>query len=173
LRALLGVVAVAVIGVVFTSCQSGVTMWSACSNSPGTDQFGTNGHYVLRCEGGKWNPIMTIAEYVKILQHKPVSIAPLPTEPTVPNAGCYGSSHVGHPDIYFSGQLVAQNASIFDSSDGSCGGHLTEIKTIVTAYNSADAEAACSALGDRVASYLGTSIFGLGYSGLTYMWGCA
>jgi hypothetical protein len=75
-------VAVAAFGLAVTSCQVGVTMWGACSSAPGVDPFGVDGQYVVHCESGKWKPIMTVAEYLKLLQHKPFTIGPLPTEPT-------------------------------------------------------------------------------------------
>jgi hypothetical protein len=166
------IVVVAVVGFASASCQSGVTMWSSCSNAPGVDPFGTDGQYVLQCQSGKWKPILTVGQYLAIEQHKPVSIEPLPTQPTVPGAGCYGSTHFAHPDIEYTGRLDAENARIYDSVDGSCSGNLIQIQTIVSAFNSADADVACIAEGARVVSYLGISIFGLGYAGLTDMWGC-
>jgi hypothetical protein len=164
---------VAVMGFVFTSCQTGVTMWGECSNAPGVDTSGTDGHYVLLCEGGQWKPILTVRQYLAIVQHKPVPHDSLPTQPTLPGAGCYDSTHVDHGDIYFSGQLTADNARVLFSTDGSCTGAVAKTLTVVAANNWTDAQALCSSYGDRVWNYLGSSIGGLGYTGLTSMWGCA
>jgi hypothetical protein len=77
----LGVLIALAAVLVLSSCQTGQTMWYVCSNGPGGDPFGTDGTYVLNCENGMWHPIMTVGEYLQILQHKPVTIAPLPQAP--------------------------------------------------------------------------------------------
>lgn len=74
--------AVLPIVVVLASCQTGVTMWGACSDAAGADHTGTDGTYVLLCRNGRWEPVMTVNEYLAIARRQPVAIAPLPTPPT-------------------------------------------------------------------------------------------
>src|SRR6516164_7042069 len=81
-KAFVVVLAIAAMAGIVASCQVGQTMWAGCSKAADGNPFGTDGTYVLNCDNGKWKPIMTVGEYLKIAQHKPVTIAPLPTEPT-------------------------------------------------------------------------------------------
>lgn len=64
------------------SCQSPVTMWGSCSAAAGGDTTGTDGTYVLNCEGGTWVPLMTVDEFARLARGEKVSIAPLPKRPT-------------------------------------------------------------------------------------------
>jgi hypothetical protein len=75
----LGVVVV-LASIVLASCQTGVTMWGACST--GGDPTGTDGKYVLVCENGEWTPIMTVQEFIEIARGGHPTIGPLPTKPT-------------------------------------------------------------------------------------------
>ncbi len=75
-------VAVAAVGVLAAACQTGVTMWSACSPARDGNPTGTDGTYVLACRGGRWEPLMTVDEYVRLRQGRKLRIAPLPTAPT-------------------------------------------------------------------------------------------
>jgi hypothetical protein len=57
-------------------------MWSACSPAPDGNASGTDGTYVLMCRDGRWEPVMTVDEYLRTLRGEHVTIAPLPTPPT-------------------------------------------------------------------------------------------
>ncbi|CAN5631732.1 hypothetical protein BH10ACT3_BH10ACT3_10220 [soil metagenome] len=63
------------------ACQTDVTMGAVCS--PGGDPTSTDGTYVMVCRDGRWTPIMTAAEFVKIGRGEDVTIAPLPALPEV------------------------------------------------------------------------------------------
>ncbi len=39
-------------------------MWDPCSSAPGTDPTGTDGTYVLVCQNGRWEPLMTNDEFI-------------------------------------------------------------------------------------------------------------
>jgi hypothetical protein len=82
-RIALLVVLLAGAGVGFVSCQTGVTMWSACTPSANGNPWGTDGQYVLRCEGGEWVPKMTAAEFAELARGGHPTIAPLPSRPTM------------------------------------------------------------------------------------------
>jgi hypothetical protein len=69
-------VVVVLTSVVLASCQTGVTMWGACSSAG--DRTGTDGTYVLLCENGEWTPIMTVHEFVEISRGGHPTIGNLP-----------------------------------------------------------------------------------------------
>lgn len=75
-RLLLGLLPVIV---VLASCQTGATMWAECDGSG--DGTGTDGTYVLICRDGRWEPIMTNAEFVALSQGEQLAVAPTPTPP--------------------------------------------------------------------------------------------
>lgn len=66
---------------VVTSCQVQAVMWGPCSPGADGSPWGTDGSYVLACEGGTWKPVMTTDEYLRLSAGQPVTIAPLPTPP--------------------------------------------------------------------------------------------
>jgi hypothetical protein len=168
---------VAAFGFAATSCQVGVRMWGSCADAPKDDQFGTDVHYVLHCEGGRWKPIMTVDEYAKVLLHQPVVIAPLPTEPepttpvapTMPPAGCYVDGSRTHGDLYFAGRVLHGDDAVYSSSNGSCTGS----KTVGTAVFAGDVSAAfdlCVGLGEQGVSPGDLSAYG--DAKLTELWAC-
>jgi hypothetical protein len=61
-------------------CRPNTPMWSPCT--PGGDPTATDGHYVLVCKDGAWQPVMTVDEFVRIRRGEHVVIGPLPTRPT-------------------------------------------------------------------------------------------
>lgn len=69
------------LAVVLTACQTGVTMWSPCTVPTDGNATGTDGTYVLVCTDGRWEPVMTAAEYVEISRGEDVTVAPLPEAP--------------------------------------------------------------------------------------------
>jgi alpha-tubulin suppressor-like RCC1 family protein len=75
-RLLVGLLPVAL---VLAACQTGRTMWAGCDESG--DRTGTDGTYVLFCRNGRWEPIMTNAEYVALARGEKVTIAPAPQPP--------------------------------------------------------------------------------------------
>ena len=67
---------------VASACQVGVSMWTSCSPAADGNPFGTDGEYVLACQGGEWVPIMTIGEYLRIRGGMPTIIGSLPEQPS-------------------------------------------------------------------------------------------
>ena len=65
--------------VLMAACQSGITMWGSCD--PAGDPTGTDGQYSMVCQDGRWTPVMTVTEWVKIRQGENITIAPVPDEP--------------------------------------------------------------------------------------------
>ncbi|HMR95024.1 MAG TPA: hypothetical protein PKE05_05760 [Microthrixaceae bacterium] len=71
-----------------TSCQNQAVMWAACAPAADGSPWGTDGTYVLACDGGTWKPVMTTDEYFRISAGQDVTIAPLPSPPaTTPGGG--------------------------------------------------------------------------------------
>jgi len=66
---------------VLSGCRVGVTMWDSCSVPQGANRTGTDGTYVLVCNDGRWQPIMTNNEFIAILQDRSVTVAPVPQPP--------------------------------------------------------------------------------------------
>lgn len=77
-----GLVAVALLA--STACQVNQTMWSPCAASADGNPFGADATHVLFCRDGRWEPIMTIDEYLRIRRGEWVEIAPLPSPPQNP-----------------------------------------------------------------------------------------
>ena len=75
--------AVAVMVVAATACQTGVTMWSACTVAADGNRSGTDGQYVLECRDGTWVPVMTVDEFVRASRGEHLTIGPLPQRPQV------------------------------------------------------------------------------------------
>lgn len=76
------VAVVAVLAMVAAGCQAGVAMWSACSPASNGNPFGTDGAWVLVCRQGRWEPVMTVEEYLRIRRGEHVQRQPLPEPPT-------------------------------------------------------------------------------------------
>lgn len=64
------------------ACQNPVEMWATCSPAGNGNPSGTDGVYILICEGGRWVPKLTVEEYVDAIQGKQSTVAPLPKPPT-------------------------------------------------------------------------------------------
>lgn len=80
-------IVVTVAAVVLTACQTQVSMWAPCARGADGNPWGTDGGYVLACNDGIWQPLMTIDEYLRLSRGEPVTIAPVPTRPSTPPAG--------------------------------------------------------------------------------------
>jgi len=76
-RRVCGAVAVIAVSLLLAGCQEG-QVWRSCNPAPDGNRSGTDGTYVLWCKDFTWQPIMTVDEYVRILNHEPVTIGPLP-----------------------------------------------------------------------------------------------
>jgi hypothetical protein len=113
----LGVLIALAAVLVLSSCQTGQTMWGVCTTGAGGDPFGTDGTYVLNCENGMWHPIMTVGEYLQVLQHKPVTIAPLPQAPLGIPIGPAPTLTTITPDVVspLGGTLVTLRGTNFNS----------------------------------------------------------
>ena len=114
-RAVTVVVASVALMSLLVSCQVRQTMFTACAKAADNNPFGADSKYVLVCENGKWKPIMTLDEYVRILQKKPVTIAPVPTEPptttTTPTTTTIPPSTVDQ-EHYVSSSPVGQSVAV-------------------------------------------------------------
>ena len=64
-----------------SACQVNQVMWQACAPAADGNPFGADSTHVLVCRDGRWDPIMTIAEYLRIRQGERVTIGPLPSPP--------------------------------------------------------------------------------------------
>lgn len=90
MRRVVAMVMLAVGVAVSASCQTeGVARWFGCDSSASAGgQWGTDGRYVLQCREveslpgwNAWFPVMTVDEFVAILQGADVEVAPVPTRP--------------------------------------------------------------------------------------------
>lgn len=80
MRRLLIVLSLPVMVLAAAACQTGVTMWSACS-PVGGNVSGTDGEWVLACRDGRWEPVMTAEEFVAASRGETYDPAPLPSPP--------------------------------------------------------------------------------------------
>ncbi len=74
-------IALTVGAVVVTACQTQVSMWAPCTRAADGNPWGTDGGYVLACNEGIWQPLMTVDEYLRLSKGEQVTIAPVPTRP--------------------------------------------------------------------------------------------
>jgi len=79
--ALIALIAAAAL-VAITGCQTGESLWAPCSPSATGNPTGTDGTWVLLCKDGRWEPSMTVREFVAIRQGQKVDLGPLPTPTT-------------------------------------------------------------------------------------------
>jgi alpha-tubulin suppressor-like RCC1 family protein len=64
-----------------TACQVNQVMWAPCAPAADGNPFGADATYVLICRNGRWEPIMTIEEHLRIRRGEWVIIGPLPQPP--------------------------------------------------------------------------------------------
>ena len=64
-----------------TACQTNQVMWAPCAPAADGNPFGADATYVLICRNGRWEPIMTIEEHLRIRRGEWVIIGPLPQPP--------------------------------------------------------------------------------------------
>lgn len=79
---IIGVLMTVTMVAVMAACQTERTMFTPCQAAADGDVTGTDGTYVLVCEDGEWEPVMTVREYLAMRQGRKVTIAPLPRRPT-------------------------------------------------------------------------------------------
>jgi alpha-tubulin suppressor-like RCC1 family protein len=75
---------VAAIAAAATACQVNQVMWAPCAPAADGNPTGADATYVLVCRNGRWEPIMTIQEYLRIRRGEWVIIGPLPQPPADP-----------------------------------------------------------------------------------------
>jgi alpha-tubulin suppressor-like RCC1 family protein len=75
------VTALLTLAAVTTACQTNQQMWAPCAPPADGDPFGADATYVLMCRNGRWEPLMTIQEYLRIRRGEWVILAPLPQPP--------------------------------------------------------------------------------------------
>lgn len=63
------------------ACQVNQVMWAPCAPAADNNPFGADSTYVLICRNGRWEPIMTIEEHLRIRRGEWVIIGPLPPPP--------------------------------------------------------------------------------------------
>ncbi len=80
-RALTVAAAIAVSAAILAGCQLNQVMWAPCAPAADGDPFVADSTYVLFCRDGRWEPIMTIEEHLRIRQGEWVVIGPLPQPP--------------------------------------------------------------------------------------------
>ena len=66
---------------VVTACQTQAVMWEPCAKAADGNPWGTDGAYVLACNDGIWQPVMTVGEYLRLTRGEKFEIAPVPTRP--------------------------------------------------------------------------------------------
>jgi hypothetical protein len=145
-KKLVVVLALAAITVVMSSCQLGQTMYASCNKAADGNPFGADSKRVLVCENSIWKPVMTLDEFVGILQKKNVTIAPVPLAPD--GAMCWNITVADDPtpviSLSYNGQAnTADNATAYDGTDCKTS---TGSGTVVWANDEATATSLCAAV---------------------------
>jgi hypothetical protein len=144
--------ALATIAVVVSSCQLGQVMYASCNKAADGNPFGADSTRVLVCENNVWKPIMTMDEYIRILQKQSVTLSPEPVAPEVPL--CWNFTVGGQAlSLRYNGVLnTADNGAVFEGSD--CQGAVDSSNTgaIVWANDQATAQSLCVAIDPTLTS---------------------
>ncbi|UDY34663.1 hypothetical protein [Dermatobacter hominis] len=115
-RTIAAAVAITITALVVTACQSQAVMWEPCAKAADGNPWGTDGGYVLACNEGIWQPVMTVGEYLRISRGEKITIAPVPTrpggvvvEPTVPTTTPTTTPPTTTPTVPPGGRAVDQS----------------------------------------------------------------